>query len=234
MAPIFVDSHGNNSIVIITGANDELTEDEIRNAGEVIRGSKVFVCQLEIPFAMSLTALKIAKEAGVFTILNPAPARTDLPAEIFTYCDLICPNENEVELLTGIKVSSLDECERAARILIERGAGAALVTLGERGALYVSASERIYQPAQKVTAVDTTGAGDAFVGSLSYYLSRDIPMPEAVRRAGVVASISVQHAGTQSSFPYQDFPDLWDRPVGFQKNHSTQLPTGHSGSCWVS
>lgn len=207
VAPIFVDIHGNNSIVIITGANDELTEEEIRNASEVIRGSKVFVCQLEIPFAISLAALMIAHEAGVFTILNPAPARADLPSDLYTYCDLICPNESEIELLTGIKVTSLDDCERAARILIERGAGAALVTLGERGALYVSSTECFYQPAQKVTAVDTTGAGDAFVGSLAYYLSRDVPMLESIRRANGIASISVQHAGTQSSFPYpKDLP----------------------------
>jgi ribokinase len=207
VAPIFVDNNGNNSIVIITGANDELTEEEIQSASEVIRRSKVFVCQLEIPSAISLLALKIAQEAGVFTILNPAPARIDLPEEIYTYCNLICPNESEIELLTGIKVTSLEDCEQAAQVLVERGAGSALVTLGERGAMFVSATERFYKPAHKVSAIDTTGAGDAFVGSLSFYISKGIAMPEAVQRANIVASISVQHAGTQSSFPFpEDLP----------------------------
>lgn len=204
VAPIFVDNQGNNLIVIVTGANDKITEEEILQAKNVIIGSKVMVCQLEIPINMSLLALKIAKEEGVFTILNPAPAKVNLPDDLYSSTDLICPNIHEAELLTGIKILSIDDAEKAARLLVDRGAGSVLITMGERGAFYFSLTNCFHQPANCVSAIDTTGAGDAFVGSLSYFLSKGINMNEAVKRSNFVASISVQHAGTQSSFPYKE------------------------------
>lgn len=207
VAPICVDNTGNNSIVIVTGANDEITSDELISAVHTIQNAKVLVCQLEIPLETNLQALRMAKQAGVTTICNPAPAKSELPSELYINCDLICPNESETEQLTGITVKKISDAEQAARVLVERGAKSALITMGSRGALYLSQDEGFYQPAPMVEVVDTTGAGDAFVGSLAHYLSLNFSVREAVRKAVMIASISVQRPGTQSSFPLlKDLP----------------------------
>lgn len=208
VAPIFVDSEGDNYIVIITGANDLLTEEEIEKAADAIAGCQILICQLEIPLRLSLKALKIAHDAGVRTIFNPAPGRADIPQECFQLSDIVCPNETETELLTGISIHTNDEAEKAGRFLLERGAKSAVITLGERGSLYVSYDECFQVPAPRVKAFDTTGAGDAFVGSLAYFLGIGKSVQEAMERASAIASISVQHPGTQVSFPNaEDLPE---------------------------
>ena len=134
-------------------------------------------------------------------IFNPAPARPNLPEELYQLSDIFCPNESETELLTNLPVNSQEEAETAARVLLERGAGKVILTLGERGSLLVTADECTLVPATPVKALDTTGAGDAFVGSLAYFLADDKPLTEAMRRANYIAAISVQSSGTQTSFP---------------------------------
>lgn len=201
VAPIAVDADGNNSIIIVTGANDLLTEEEIEAARPAIAAAAIVVCQLEIPLPITLAALRIAREEGVTAIFNPAPARPGLPDELYRLSDIFCPNETETELLTGMPVSTLAEAEAAARTLLARGAGAVVLTLGERGALLVNEEGAIHVPTNKVTALDTTGAGDAFVGSLAYFLALGKPMTDAITRANRIAAVSVQGAGTQSSFP---------------------------------
>jgi ribokinase len=201
VAPIAVDPEGRNSIVIVTGANDLLTDEEIEAARAEIAASDVLVCQLEVPVAVSLAALRLARQEGVRTIFNPAPARTELPPEIYALSDILCPNESETELLTGMPVSSLAECEAAARELLRRGAGTVILTLGQRGSLVVTPQAADHVPVQPVRAVDTTGAGDAYVGSLAYFLAAGLPLSEAAHRAGAVATRSVLKPGTQTSFP---------------------------------
>ncbi len=201
VAPIAVDADGNNSIIIVTGANDLLTEKEIEAARPAIAAAGIVVCQLEIPLPITMAALRIAREEDVTTIFNPAPARPDLPDELYRLSDIFCPNETETELLTGMPVSTLDEAEAAARSLLARGAGAVVLTLGERGALLVNEEGATHIPAEAVQALDTTGAGDAFVGSLAYFLALGKPMTDAIARANRIAAVSVQAAGTQSSFP---------------------------------
>ena len=201
VAPIAVDPEGHNAIIIVTGANDLLTEEEIEAARSDIAASQIMVCQLEIPVEINLAALRIARQEGVRTIFNPAPARSSLPAEFYHLSDIFCPNESETELLTDMPVGSLEEAEAAARILIERGAGTVILTLGERGSLLVTADNTEYVPVESVKAVDTTGAGDAFVGSLAYFLASYKPLSEAIKRANRIAAISVQSSGTQTSFP---------------------------------
>jgi ribokinase len=201
VAPIAVDPEGRNSIVIVTGANDLLTVEEIEAARSEIAASDVLVCQLEVPVAVSLAALRLARQEGVRTIFNPAPARPELPPEIYALSDILCPNESETELLTGLPVSSLAQCEAAARELLRRGAGTVMLTLGERGSLVVTAHAADHVPVQPVRAVDTTGAGDAYVGSLAYFLAAGVPLNEAARKAGAVATRSVLKPGTQTSFP---------------------------------
>ncbi len=204
VAPIAVDPEGHNAIIIVTGANDLLTLEEIESARPAIASAQVVVCQLEIPVEITLAALRIARQEGVMTIFNPAPARPELPDELYQLSDIFCPNESETELLTGLPVTTLEEAERAARILMERGAGAVILTLGERGSLLVNAQGSTYVSATSVRAVDTTGAGDAFIGSLAYFLAAGKSLAEAMRRANHIAAISVQASGTQTSFPTAD------------------------------
>lgn len=204
VAPIAVDPEGRNAIIIVTGANDLLTPEEIEAARPVITSAQVVVCQLEIPVEITLAALRIARQAGVTTIFNPAPARPELPEELYQLSDVFCPNESETELLTGLPVTTLEEAERAARVLLERGAGAVILTLGERGSLLVNEQGTTYVSATAVRAVDTTGAGDAFIGSLAYFMAAGKSLAEAMRRANYIAAISVQASGTQTSFPTAD------------------------------
>jgi ribokinase len=201
VAPIAVDPDGHNAIIIVTGANDMLTLEEIDAARATIAAAQILVCQLEIPVEITLAALRIARQEGVTTIFNPAPARPSLPDELYQLSDIFCPNESETELLTDLPVNSQEEAETAARSLLERGAGTVILTLGERGSLLVTADECVHVPATPVKALDTTGAGDAFVGSLAYFLADNKPLTEAMRRANHIAAISVQSSGTQTSFP---------------------------------
>jgi ribokinase len=201
VAPIAVDPDAHNAIIIVTGANDLLTPEELETARPVIADAQILVCQLEIPVDITLAALSIARQEGVTTIFNPAPARPNLPEELYQLSDIFCPNESETELLTNLPVNSQEEAETAARVLLQRGAGKVILTLGERGSLLVTADECTLVPATPVKALDTTGAGDAFVGSLAYFLADDKPLTEAMRRANYIAAISVQSSGTQTSFP---------------------------------
>ncbi len=212
VAPIAVDPEGHNSIIIVTGANDLLTEEEIEAARSNIAAAQIMVCQLEIPLEISLTALRVARQEGVKTIFNPAPARPSLPEELYQLSDIFCPNESETELLSGMPVGTLEEAETAARVLIERGAGTVILTLGERGSLLVTNDSTEHVPVEPVKALDTTGAGDAFVGSLAYFLASGKPLTEAIKRSNQIAAVSVQSSGTQTSFPQaKDLPpELFD------------------------
>jgi ribokinase len=200
VAPIFVDDDARNFIVIVPGANNELSPADASAAADVIRAADVLVCQLEIPLATTLEAFRIAHAAHVRTILNPAPA-VSLPDELLRLTDICVPNETEAELLTRLPVLSLDQAENAARKLIERGVRVAIVTLGERGALIVKHDTVEHVAPIKIEAIDSTGAGDAFIGSLAVFLGEGLALHDAVRRANAIAACSVTQIGTQSSFP---------------------------------
>jgi ribokinase len=202
VAPIWVDeATGNNAIIVVAGANDLLTPADVEVARGAIAEAQIVVCQWECPLATTLAALRIGREEGVITIFNPAPARAELPGEAYQLSDIFCPNESETELLTGQPVDTLEQVAAAAGTLLARGAGHVLITLGERGSLLVTQAGAQHVPAPKVKAVDTTGAGDAFVGSLAYFLAAGAPLVDAMQRANQIAAISVQRPGTQSSFP---------------------------------
>lgn len=201
VAVITIDATGMNSIIVIPGANGLLTAADVEAAQPAIEGADVLVCQLEVPMPANLAALRIARKAGKTIILNPAPVSEAVPDELLRLSDVVCPNENESTLLTGQPVASLDDAEAAARILLERGAPQVIVTLGEWGSLLVDAGQKVHVAAHSVKAIDTTGAGDAFVGTLAYFLAAGAPITEAMRRANQIAAISVQHPGTQTSYP---------------------------------
>lgn len=202
VALISVDDAGNNTIVVVGGANLKLTAGDVEAAKAAIEAAKVVVCQLEVTEEATLAALRLARAAGARTILNPAPAHADLNPELLAAADVVCPNETETALLVDMPTGTIEECTAAAQELRRRGAGAVLMTLGAQGSLYVDGDTTHHEPAAGgVTAVDTTGAGDSFLGSFAAFASRgDLAVPECMRRATAVAAESVQRKGAQSSY----------------------------------
>lgn len=202
VAPIWVEeSSGDNAIIVALGANDLLSPADVEAAKPALAAAQIVVCQWEIQTETVAAALRTAHEAGVRTIFNPAPAREQLPAEVYRYTDILCPNESETELLTGMPVATENEAIAAARALLGRGVGTVILTLGSRGSLLVTPETTQAVPTSSVRAVDTTGAGDAYVGSLAYFLAAGKSLPVAMERASRIAAISVQAPGTQRSFP---------------------------------
>ena len=204
VASILVDDEAHNYLVVAPGANGTLSADDVRAARDAITSANTVVCQFEIPVETVLEAFRIAKAAGVRTILNPAPAPSrPLPDELLTLTDLCVPNETEAESLTGMPVGAVSEAEAAARMLLTRGPQAVIITLGARGALYVSSTEMEHLPAPSVKAIDPTAAGDAFIGALAVFLGEGAGWRVAVERANAVAALSVTRMGAQSSLPYR-------------------------------
>jgi ribokinase len=200
VASICVDDEARNCILVVPGANLGLTPDDVRGASRPIQSADVLLCQLEVPVETVLEAFLIAKAGGVRTILNPAPA-IPLPDELLALADLCVPNETEIEQLTGQPATTPAGAEAAARGLLRRGPGAVLVTLGERGALVVEGEAVATVAPVAVRAVDPSGAGDAFIGSLAVFLAEGLPLREAASRANAAAALSVTRPGTQASFP---------------------------------
>ncbi len=209
VAPIWVDERtGQNTIIIVPGANMGLSPTDARTASAAIRAADVLICQLEIPIETTLEAFRIAKEndGKTLTVFNPAPAPADpLPDELLRLTDVLAPNETETTILTGMTVETLEQAAAAAQVLSKRGPRTVIITLGERGALFVDGNQPAqHVPARQVQAVDSTGAGDAFIGSLAYFLATGCSMRVAVERASTIATLSVLRHGTQSSFPSRD------------------------------
>ena len=200
VASIVVDDEAQNCIIVVPGANGRLLPEDIRASAPAIQTADVLLCQLEVPMETILEAFRLAKAAKVLTILNPAPAMT-LPDELLALADLCVPNETELELLTGQTLQTLDEITVAGQALRKRGPQTVIVTLGERGALLIQEQTAELVPAVPVTAVDPTGAGDAFIGSLAVFLTEGLTMGEAVPLANKAAALSVTRTGTQSTFP---------------------------------
>jgi len=201
-AYIFIeDETGNNAIIVSPGAAANINDDDIIANKELIQRSRVFMTQLEQSLDAADTALSFAKEGGAITILNPAPAQP-LGENILKLCDFVTPNEIEAEQITGIPVKSIIDAEIAAGKLLEKGAKAAVITLGEQGALFKDKNQVIHQPSYEVgPVVETTGAGDAFNGGLAVALAEEMPIDKALRFACATASISVTRQGTAPSMP---------------------------------
>jgi ribokinase len=202
-AYIFIEeATGNNAIIIAPGAAATISAADIDARAELIRSAGVFVTQLEQPLDAAARGLEIARAAGVTTILNPAPGR-QLDDRVLALCDYVTPNETETEELTGVKVAGLEDARRAADLLLRRGVGAAIITLGEAGALYHARDRSEMVPAFKVgRVVETTGAGDAFNGGFAAALARGMDPVAAVRYGCAVAGISVTRPGTAPSMPH--------------------------------
>ncbi len=199
VAPIFVDGEGRNFIVIVSGANAELVPTDLEPARDLIKHARAVVCQLEIRQETVRAAFEIARDAGVMTILNPAPAAALIDG-LLELSDLVLPNESELNLLTGMPVGSLQEVKSAAQSLIVKGTKEVIVTLGSRGAMRVTPGWAVHHPSATVKAFDSTGAGDAFIGALVSSIVSGTKMPAAINFANAAAAVSVTRAGTQTSF----------------------------------
>lgn len=210
-ASIIVNDQGENAIVIVAGANLLLDSEDLRAAAPAITRARVLLCQLEVRPATSLEALRMAHSSGVKTVFNPAPAVPDLDPEFYSNSDVVCCNEPEAELLTGVPVVSLEDAGKAGAVLLGRGCRSVIVTLGSEGCVMMSVQDPTpkHIAGQKVTAVDSTGAGDSFVGALAFFMAHHptLPLEEMARRANHIAAISVKAEGTQGSYPFRkDLP----------------------------
>lgn len=198
VALILVDGGGENSISVAPGANGDLTPADIESKADVIRSADILILQLEIPVESVEKAVSIAKEAGVYVILNPAPAKR-LPEELLENVSLLTPNQSELEILTGIK----GDVRAGLDALVERGVGEVILTLGSKGSMVYSGGEPVLIPALKVDAVDTTAAGDTFCGALAVAISEGKSLTDAARFATCASALTVQKMGAQVSIPYR-------------------------------
>jgi ribokinase len=201
VALIVVDDTSQNAIVIVAGSNGELTPASLQAFDTVLQAANVIVCQLEVPMATVGYALKRGRELGKTVILNPAPASAPLPAEWYASIDYLIPNESEAGALSGVTVDSLDSARLAATRLIQAGAGKVIITLGPQGVLFSDGQVFEHLVAPKVKAVDTTAAGDTFVGGFAAALANGESEAEAIRFGQVAAALSVTRAGAQPSIP---------------------------------
>jgi len=200
VAPIFVDPSGQNRIIVVKGANDLLTAADVDAAAAELAQVDTIILQFEVPLPTIYHAVRFARAQGVRCIVNPAPA---LPADLASLAavDYFIPNETEAETLTGLPVKTLDEAQACAASLLAKGFRRVVLTLGERGALIAGAEGSVHVPAYAVDAIDTTGAGDAFIGSLATLLAEGLPEKDAVAGANLYAALSTRRVGTQKSFP---------------------------------
>lgn len=200
-AIIIVDSSGQNSIVLSPGANGQVTGKDMGDAS--FRDFNLLLLQIEIPIPAVLAAARCARENGLRVILNPAPAQ-ELPEELIALTDYLIPNETELGLLSGMQVQDLSSAERAARSLLERGVGTIIVTLGSNGALIVTGEQAAHVEAFKVDVVDTTAAGDSFIGGFAYKLLESDNLQEAVRYGCACGALAATRFGAQPSLPTRE------------------------------
>lgn len=200
VALIVVDDAGQNSIVVTSGANMRLQPADIDAAETAVAAARVLLLQLESPLEAVTRAAEVAHTHGVKVILNPAPAQP-LPVSLLALVDFLIPNETETALLTGKSIDSQAQAKAAAAELRQSGVGTVILTLGERGALLAGPTETKLFPAFKVTPVDTTAAGDAFVGGLAVALAEGKSLAEAVRWGNAAGALAATHLGAQPSLP---------------------------------
>ena len=199
-ALILVDDSGENCISVASGANADLSPEDIDSVAEEIRSADFLILQLEIPEETVLRAAKIAHEAGVYVILNPAPAKK-LPTEVFKYISLMTPNRTEAAFMSGVEVKDEASLNAAVEVLRDYGVQDFVVTLGSQGSLVFKDGKSEMIPALKVNAVDATAAGDTFCGALCVGLSEGMSLQDAARFATKASAITVQRMGAQASIP---------------------------------
>jgi ribokinase len=199
VAPIFVDRDGQNRILVVKGANDTLKPADVDAAAEILKTSDCIVLQFEIPMETVYYAVSFAKAQKIRCIVNPAPAHA-VDMKALAGIDYFVPNESEAETITGLPVRNVEDAKRCARKLLEGGVRRVIITLGANGCLLAGNGVEEHVPAVAVKSIDTTGAGDAFIGSFAVFLAEGLPEHEAARRASLYAALSTTGVGTHDSF----------------------------------
>ncbi len=199
VAPIFVDPSGQNRIIVVKGANDTLQRSDVDAAAATLKSADCIVLQFEIPLETVYYTIRFARKNGIRCILNPAPGQ---PIDVKAVADLdyFVPNESEAETIAGVPVRNLDEAKKCAEKLLSSGIRRVIITLGANGTLLAGLEGMEHVPAFSVKNVDSTGAGDAFIGSFAVFLGEGLPEREAVQRANLYAGLSTTGVGTQKSF----------------------------------
>ena len=209
VAPIFVDPSGQNRILVIKGANETLSPEDVDAAAPLLSKADTILLQFEIPLPTVYHTIRFAKSNGIRCIVNPAPA---LPPDFkeVAAADYFVPNESEAEAITGIPVHTIEDAKKCAEYLLARGLSHVVITLGERGSLLGDIEGLELIPAFKVDPIDSTGAGDAFIGSFAVFLAEGLADKEALTRASLYAALSTTRVGTQKSFPNrEEFDKEW-------------------------
>lgn len=199
VAPIFVEPDGQNRILVVKGANDALKPADVDAAAETLKSADCIVLQFEIPLPTVYYTIQFARAHGIRCIVNPAPAQ---PVDLSALKDLdyFVPNESEAEAITGRPVKNIEDAKQCAEQLVAGGIRRVIITLGANGSLLASRDGSVHVPPFPVQSVDSTGAGDAFIGSFAVFLAEGVPEEEAVRRANLYAGLSTTGVGTQKSF----------------------------------
>lgn len=200
IATIVVERSGQNRILINPGANEKLTPADIEKAGAELAACGLFVLQLEVPLETVYAAIHFAKKHGIKVLLNPAPASRELSLDMACQCDFFVPNETELSILVNKPVDTVAQVQEAAKSLVAQGLTNVIVTMGSRGSLLVTAEETQLVPSLKVDAVDSTGAGDAFIGCFVDTYARTQDVLGSMQRASQYAALSVTRKGTQNSY----------------------------------
>jgi len=199
VAPIFVEPNGQNRIFVVKGANDELKPADVDAAADLLKAVDCIVLQFEIPLATVYHAIAFARKHSIRCILNPAPGQA-IDTKSVEGLDYFVPNESEAETITGMPVKNLEDGKKCAGKLLSYGIHRVIITLGANGSLLASKEGVEHLPAFPVKSIDSTGAGDAFIGSFAVFLGEGLPEREAVRRANLYAGLSTTGVGTQKSF----------------------------------
>jgi ribokinase len=209
VAPIFVESNGQNRILVVKGANDALKAADVDAAAAMLKTADCIVLQFEIPLETVYYAVAFARKHGIRCIVNPAPGQ---PVELraLTDVDYFIPNESEAQSVTGIAVRNVEDAKRSAEKLVAGGMRRVIITLGANGSLLAGQGVSAHVAPFAVNSVDSSGAGDAFIGSFAVFLAEGVPEQEAVRRANLYAGLSTTGIGTQKSFyDRARFDDEW-------------------------
>ena len=201
VAVITVDDAGENNIIIVAGTNGRVNHQDIDRLTDLLPGAAALLLQLEIPLPAVIAAAQAARRAGVSVILDPAPAKGDIPPELYPLVDIITPNEIEASQLVGFPVDGQEAAAKASAELRQRGVGSVIVKLGDRGVFCSTGEETFFVPAFSVQAVDTVAAGDAFNGGLAAALAEGRSLREAVVWGAAAGAISATKAGAQPSLP---------------------------------
>ena len=197
---IVLNAERQNHVLAIYGANLRCNEEQLAAVEAALDGADILLLQMELPFHLSIAAARAAKAKGVITMLDPAPA-SDIPLETFPHIDIITPNQTETEYHTGISVDDIPSAQQAAKLLLEKGVGAAIVKLAEQGVYWASREASGHVPAYEVEVVDTISAGDAFSGALAVALGEGRSMEVAIRYGSAAGALAVTKRGVQTAMP---------------------------------